>query len=122
MAANHSGSLNYQDFFTDADTTQHFAGLDYLLRSGTYVQQAHPDHQELVGLLENNLPVLQAYYQSLFGLQLKYQHDEERRFYYLAPADQSVSRLPLGIRQPLKPDWVIVGLLLCQLEIGRAHV
>lgn len=115
MAAYHSGSLDYQAFFTDSDTQQHFAGLDYKLRSGTYLQQVHPDHQLLVNFLEDNLPVLQAYYQGLFGLQLKHQYDDERRFYYLVPTDQSAAHLPPTVRHPLKPDWVIVGLLLCQL-------
>jgi hypothetical protein len=117
MAPDYSTKMNYHDFFTDPATIQHFAGLDYMLRSGVYLQQAHPEHLPLVEFLEDgdNLTLLQAYYHSLFGLQLKYQHEQERRFYYLAPTEQSASRLPPTVRQSLKPELVIAGLLLCQL-------
>ncbi|GAB3843679.1 hypothetical protein GCM10028822_00100 [Hymenobacter terrigena] len=109
--------MNYQDFFTAPDTAQHFSEIDYLLRSGTYLQHEHPDHRLLVNFLEeaDNLVTLQAYYRDLFGLQLKHQYEAERRFYYLAPTELSSARLPPAVRQSLKPELVIAGLLLTQL-------
>ncbi len=109
--------MNYHAFFTAPETAQHFAEVDYLLRFGVYLQQEHPDHRLLVNFLEeaDNLVTLQTYYHDLFGLQLKYQHEAERRFYYLAPTDLSASRLPPSVRQSLKPELVIAGLLLTQL-------
>jgi hypothetical protein len=108
-------SVDYNDLFTCSDTIEHFARLDYELRSGVYIQEAHPEQQRLVWYLEDHFVPIKEFFLTVYGLRLQHRNDGARRFYFLQPTEQTANKIPQLYRKELKPELIISGLLLCQI-------
>lgn len=116
MASEIHSPVDYNDLFNDSDTIEHFAPLDYELRSGVYIQEAHPEQRHLVWYLQDHFASIQGFYLTIYGLRLQHRNDGERRFYFLQPTEQTANKIPYLYRKEFKPELIIVGLLLCQIR------
>lgn len=115
MASSIQSTVDFQEFFTNSDTIEHFARLDYELRAGVYIQEIHPEQRRLFWFLEDHINPIQEFYLTVYGLKLQHRLDGIRRFYFLQPTEQAANKIPQLYRRDLKPDLIIVGMLLCQV-------
>lgn len=117
MALTNQPIIDYNSFFTNTSTLTNFAHLDSELRSGVYIQQAHPDQQRLAWYLEDNLITIREYYLTVYGFKLQHRNDEDRRYYFITPTELSISKISQTFLRELTPDLIIVGMLLCQVVL-----
>jgi len=119
-----SDQLNAFDFLRDRQAREVFAKLDYALKSGVHIQREHPKPGALYRFLETNFDSLKLYYADFFEMLLTKGGDDWNSYYYVDFQEGSRGNIPNNpqFRQYLKPEFILVGLLLFKVYKLDANI
>ena len=110
-------------FLGTPDAESLFGELDYRLRSGEHIQAQYRGQEDLFRFLTKWTSELTYYYRYLFGLSLEAEGSMYgSRYYYLTFTEGVKSKVPNRLRQPLKKEFVLIGIFLCKLELDFSKV
>lgn len=101
-------------FFDDPAALELFAKLDYQLKDGMHFQQ-WKQQRPYFDFIQKHEHSLKAYYEQYFAVRLEYGGEGPQRYYYLDfnPGDRG--RIDGDHRYFLKPEYVILGLLIYKI-------
>lgn len=116
--------LSAADFLKDRQAREVFARLDYTLKSGMHIQREHPKPGALYRFLETNFDSLKLYYADFFEMLLTKGGDDWNSYYYIDFEEGSRGNIPNNpqFRQYLKPEFILVGLLLFKVYKLDANI
>jgi len=116
--------LNAYAFFLDRKAKDVFARLDYALKSGMHIQREYPRPGALYRFLETHFASLKQYYADLFEMLLTKGGDEWNVYYYIDFQEGSRGNVPNSpqYRMYLKPEYILVGLLLFKVYKLDANI
>jgi hypothetical protein len=116
--------LSANDFLNDREARKNFAKLDYALKSGMHIQREYPKPGALYRFLETNFESLRLYYADFFDMLLTKSGDDWNGYYFIDFQEGSRGSLPNNpqFRQYLKPEFILVGLLLFKVYKLDANI
>jgi chromosome condensin MukBEF MukE localization factor len=125
MENGHSADqLSAHDFMADKQAISYFAKLDYALKSGVHIQRSYPGQEALYRFLESNYESLKLYYADFFEMLLTKGGEDWNTYYFIDFNEGSRGNIPNSpqYRQYLKPEYILVGLLLFKLYKLDANI
>lgn len=107
--------LNPFGFFDDQKAKDYFSKIDYFLKSGTHLQREYPRPAALYYFLEKHFDSLKQYYGEYFSLVLSKGGQPPATYYYLDFDSAERSSVPSELKDYLKTEHLIIGLLFLKV-------
>jgi hypothetical protein len=116
MRDSDSKMIENYDFLVDSEASTSFARLDYELRGGVHIQYQYREQEVLFQFIDKHVSSLRRYYKDLFGFLLMQGGEGDKRYYFLDSTIEAGNKLSSELRQPLKSEFVIIGIFLCKMH------